>query len=542
MLGLVLSTSGHQVLEASNGKLGYDAFVEHHPDLVLMDVQMPVMDGLQSTKAIREYLGEKHTPILFLTGQSDDDTLSRCLAIGGDDFLYKPVSSQVLVAKIDAHSRIKELNDQINHQNKLLLEHSAKNQREQKLAKTVFENAMGASVKATNNLRHYQSPASTFSGDIVLSAVSPSGGLYVLLADFTGHGLASAIGGLPMSHIFYEATNQGDGVSDIARKINQSLTKFLPDHMFAACTILELNAGGNRVTIWTGGLPEILHLSADGKLKQTISSQNMALGFLDDEDFKRDLVVQDLAENDKLYLYTDGITEARNEQKEFFGGQRLYDLCEQPQDDLFHLIIDNVNNFSGNQPQKDDFTLVELTCVPVNLGKSQVENKRSSLVFPWSLSIEFDHQLLKSSNPVSQISDILATTPGLKAHKDILHTIVSELFTNSLEHGVLKLDSALKSSSEGYLNYYQLRDQKLKQLDAGFIRLQLECRVNQDSIDIHIKVADSGDGFNLETLPTSNKDDFFGRGITLIKSFCSEVRYSPMGNSVEVIYSIANTS
>ena len=139
LLGWMLEDEGHTVQEAENGELAVALFKETNPDLVLMDVMMPIMDGFEATKAIKEYLGGKHVPIIFLTALSDDASLAKCLSIGGDDFLSKPINEQVLQAKIKAHSRIKDLNEQLNEQNAKLTKMHQLTEHEHKIAKTVFE-------------------------------------------------------------------------------------------------------------------------------------------------------------------------------------------------------------------------------------------------------------------------------------------------------------------------------------------------------------------------------------------------------------------
>lgn len=213
LLAWMLEDDGHEVVEAINGQEAVDLFKQAKPDLVLMDVMMPVMDGFEATKAIKDYLAGTHVPIIFLTALSDDASLTKCLSIGGDDFLSKPINEQVLQAKIKAHSRIKDLNEQLNRKNKELTRLHQFTMREHEIAKNVFESALAASILDSNNTRHYISPAATFNGDLLLVSISPSGGLYALMADFTGHGLPAAIGALPVSQAFLDAAQQGASVA-----------------------------------------------------------------------------------------------------------------------------------------------------------------------------------------------------------------------------------------------------------------------------------------------------------------------------------------
>ena len=137
LLAWILEDEGHSVIEARDGQQAVDMFRQHEPDLVLMDVMMPVMDGFEATQAIKEYLGGRYVPIIFLTALSDDASLAKCLSIGGDDFLSKPINEQVLQAKIKAHSRIKELNEQLNRKNQELQRLHQITLREHEIAKAV---------------------------------------------------------------------------------------------------------------------------------------------------------------------------------------------------------------------------------------------------------------------------------------------------------------------------------------------------------------------------------------------------------------------
>ncbi len=537
MLTFILEMDGHDVIEACNGLEGLNALKEHMPDLVLMDVLMPVMDGFESTVAIREFLGDIYIPILFLTGLSDDETLSKCLTIGGDDFLYKPISNQVLRAKINSHGRVKDLTEQLNHQNEELSRLNNQNEREQEIAITVFERAMGVSLKDCPNTRSFMSPAAMFCGDIFLTSISPAGALYVLLADITGHGLPAAIGALPVSQMFFDATARGDSVSEIARSMNHTLDNYLPEEMFAAATILELNSAGTRCTIWTGGLPDILITDATGNLKESIKSQHMALGIYSDEDFKRDVIVRHFELGDRLFFYTDGITESCNREGNRYGDPRLLSIFDGESKDIFQEVIDDNALFRDGIKQDDDITLVEITCMPVVSEKVSYQPKPQDKI-PWHVDMNLQAKDLKGRSPIGLLTDIIGVSPCVAQHKDNLHTILTELFSNAFEHGVLRLSSDLKRADDGYLEYYEQRQERLEALEEGHVNIGVSFSVEEGHGRLKIAFDDSGDGFDLSNLRKSGADDTFGRGLKLINSICDEVVYSKEGTRVDITYRI----
>ena len=103
VLRLLLENAGHDVIEAVNGFAAVTTVKENAGvDLCIMDVMMPIMNGLEATKKIREF---SDVPILFLTAKSLDSDKEAAYSGGGDDYLVKPFSSKELLMKVDALTR-----------------------------------------------------------------------------------------------------------------------------------------------------------------------------------------------------------------------------------------------------------------------------------------------------------------------------------------------------------------------------------------------------------------------------------------------------
>jgi len=97
---------GHSVIEAEDGSKGLKSYGQDRPDLVLIDVVMPVMDGYEAARRMRQSRPDEWVPIIFLSSKEADQDLDRAIEAGGDDYLVKPVSFVVLNAKIRALQRI----------------------------------------------------------------------------------------------------------------------------------------------------------------------------------------------------------------------------------------------------------------------------------------------------------------------------------------------------------------------------------------------------------------------------------------------------
>ena len=108
-LGKMLAKMGHQALAADSGAQAIGLYESSPPDLVLLDVQMPNMDGFAVAEKLRALHPGEWVPLIFLSSQEEDDDVERGIAAGGDDYLIKPVSNVVLNAKIRAMQRIGEM-------------------------------------------------------------------------------------------------------------------------------------------------------------------------------------------------------------------------------------------------------------------------------------------------------------------------------------------------------------------------------------------------------------------------------------------------
>lgn len=97
-----LNNEGFNVLKAEDGLEGIEMAREHNPDLILLDIMMPKMDGLEVVERIRDDSQLKHIPIIFLTARGDEKTEVEGLDKGGDDYITKPISTTKLISRIKA--------------------------------------------------------------------------------------------------------------------------------------------------------------------------------------------------------------------------------------------------------------------------------------------------------------------------------------------------------------------------------------------------------------------------------------------------------
>jgi len=102
LLRVHLASAGHEVLAAEDAAVGLRAVITEGPDLILLDLAVPYLDGFEMIQALRNDPATKAIPVIVLTGRGDDETFAEARRLGASHFLTKPVARDVLIRAIDA--------------------------------------------------------------------------------------------------------------------------------------------------------------------------------------------------------------------------------------------------------------------------------------------------------------------------------------------------------------------------------------------------------------------------------------------------------
>ena len=538
LLSTIVRRQGHQVLTATNGEEAVELFARERPQLVLMDAIMPVMDGLAAARRIKQLAGEELVPIIFLTSLRESAALAECLDAGGDDFLPKPYNQLILAAKINAMDRLRRLQATMLQQRDQIARHHDYLLREQRAAKAVFDKvAHSGCINAAPNIRYLQSPYALFNGDLLLAAYTPSGDMHVLLGDFTGHGLPAAVGAMPLAEVFYGMTAKGYGLAQILREMNAKLKRILPVDMFCCATLLCLSTQRRVVEVWNGGMPEgYVHEVASGK-RAPLQSRHLPLGVLSAEAFDDRTEVWPMALGDRVFLLSDGVLDTADANEQLFGAERLQQVfaANREPDQLFDDIEQALAAFRG--VTRDDVSMVEITLrpgQPLRATGPLYADSGQSCPLDWSVSFEFRAETLKRYNPLPYLLQLLLEIQGLREQSGALYSVMAELYSNALEHGVLGLDSRLKRDAQGFAEYYRQRNDRLAQLNSGYVRVHVQVVPTETGGKMTLRVEDSGPGFDVEQVLARplDIDCLSGRGLSLVRQLSSEVRWSDGGRSV----------
>jgi CheY-like chemotaxis protein len=539
LLSTIVRRQGHEVLTAANGAEAVEVFRQQRPQLVLMDAMMPVMDGFEAAQQIKALAGETLVPIIFLTSLTESEGLARCLEAGGDDFLAKPYNQVILAAKIKAMDRLRRLQATVLQQRDQIARHHNYLLNEQRVAKAVFDKVAHSGCLNAPNIRYLQSPYALFNGDLLLAAFTPAGDMHVLLGDFTGHGLPAAVGAMPLAEVFYGMTAKGYGLSETLREMNAKLKRILPIDMFCCATLLCLSFQRRSVEVWNGGMPDgYLHNIASDE-RTPLIARHLPLGVLSPDTFDDRTEVFPMAVGDRVFLLSDGVIDTCDANEQLFGVERLHQVftANRQPEELFEEIERALRDFRGEA--RDDVSMVEVSLLDATQMRPPTlvySDSGQSCPLDWSVSFEFRAASLKRFNPLPYLLQLLLEVHGLRAQSGALYSVLAELYSNALEHGVLGLDSSLKRDASGFARYYQERNARLDALHSGYVRVHLEVVPTGEGGCLLIRVEDSGKGFDIARVMERPAESvrLSGRGVNLVQQLGRNASWSDNGRSARV--------
>jgi CheY-like chemotaxis protein/anti-sigma regulatory factor (Ser/Thr protein kinase) len=532
LLARALAGWGYEVREAASGTEGIEACRQRMPDVVLMDIMMPGMNGMEAARFVRDLPGGKELSIIFITALKEGEGLVEALGSGGDDYITKPVALDVLQAKLKAHARIRELSRALAERNRLLAQHNRELRREQEIISHFFERAQEQNFLPPEMLRYRASSRTAFSGDLLLSRRRPGGGLYLMLGDFTGHGLSAAMGSLPVTETFSRMAHEGLPVGVIARELNRLLNASLPEEIFCAATLLELDATGEFLGCWAGGLPNGYARTPTGEMI-TLGSHHMPLGILGDGDFDETLETFKLPVGTRIYLMTDGITDARGTDGEAFGEARAAAVIVEapPGSNVLEVLQREAAAYSGRSSARDDVAIVELECQAL-VPESDVLADMGRGTYPVSLHLRVSANDLADGGVIRRLIDMLGVMPIVFRRRAELHTVFAELLTNTIDHGLLA-----RGRGRDYddAEYFVDRESRLREIGDRHVDITVALGREREHWLLEVSVEHDGEARAVD-LSLSDDEDAHGRGLLLLEALCEDVRIENQGRRTRVRY------
>jgi serine phosphatase RsbU (regulator of sigma subunit) len=346
-------------------------------DLILLDLQMPGMDGFQVMRELKEIEEDGYLPVLVITAQPSHKL--RALEAGAKDFVSKPFDLAELRARVQNILEVRLLHHETRRCNQALeetvreleatrevvriktLEEQQRSEAELALAQETQESLLPRSLPLLANYRihAFNHPTRYVGGDFYDFLELGSGEWMGILADVSGKGISAAL----LSSMVLGAINMefrsGTPPEDVLNRVNKLLFEKSLPYQFVTLFLFLLKPDGSGRFINAGHNPACLFRSATGEIEELVSDTYF-LGMFDFAVYQTSTFQLD--KGDILVVYSDGLTDARNRQDEMFGEPKLLQIIgeEAPlgSEALHRRLLQAMAEFTEDMPQTDDITFL----------------------------------------------------------------------------------------------------------------------------------------------------------------------------------------
>jgi len=545
-LGQIVRQLGHDVTIARDGVEAVEHYRSAETDLIFMAITLPGLDGIEATRQMRALPSQHWAPIVLQSAADSAEEIVRGMAAGGDDYLAQPTDVRIIQAKIGHYARILTLQRDTQGYLAELGAWRENAEQQNRLAQHVVSRLLAADGLRDPILSWLNVPADSFSGDLVCAARGPDDALYALLADAAGHGLAAALIALPLTQVFYGMAAKGFPIDTIAGELNRKLKSFLPAGHFVAASLVALDVRNQVIEVWNGGNPDVLLLDGSGLVSGRWPSRHLPLGVLPPGQFDATVETVEYAQPSELALFSDGIVEAENPSGESLGLPGIEALLgAAPKGQRLAALKTAVLGHLAGRPGHDDLSALVIQAPIERRQTLRLTRAAADLAEPasdWRLELSWGASERRTVDVVPAVLGFMSQIQALKPYQGQLFLVLSELFNNALDHGLLGLDSSLKNKAGGFQRYHDERRQRLEALTDG--RIDMAFRLGQPDARpvLDIRIEDSGQGFDYNQFDPAFDDSVAmrqtnGRGILMVRSLCEEVVYSGRGNVVTARFS-----
>jgi serine phosphatase RsbU (regulator of sigma subunit) len=361
----------YQVFEAEDGNAALTLVVTIRPEVVLLDVLMPGIDGFEVCRRMKANPQTADIPVLFVSVLDPDQHVVEGLRLGGEDFISWPVSSTELVARIQArirsHRPLSELRTVVQQQSRHLEENRRRNavtQRELEEASKVQQRFITNDFPEGRALRfaHKYRPSGKVGGDLLDIVSVRDKEVAIMVADVSGHGVAAALLTGVAKVLFRVGAEQYREPCIALNWLNRQMCGYLGTGEFLTIFLAFWNAETQTLSYAGAGHPPALWVRPRVSSVEFLEVNPGIVGVRPDAVFTGSYV--HLGSGHRIVCYTDGIIDAMNPESHLFGEENLAAKCLRlaglPIDQMVECVFDEIDRFVGRETQQDDQALLVL--------------------------------------------------------------------------------------------------------------------------------------------------------------------------------------
>lgn len=376
----------YEVAVARDGLEAWEILRQGQIRLVISDWMMPGLTGPELCRRVRSAEFAKYVYLILLTGRNDRTSLVQGMDAGADDFMVKPVYREELRVRVRAGERIlrleealEERNHRLDQANRTLSEAYTTIRRDLESAALVQKALLPPPLRLPEVAVDWLFRPSAFvAGDIFDYFVIDERRLSFYQLDVSGHGVPAALLSFTLSRLLSQGaeekrllrqeTGRGEDAipQQVVRELNQRFQSAIDPLLYFTMIYGTLDLRSGRVNLILAGHPQPIRLNRVGRQSELIGGGGFPVGMLPEIEY--DTTSFDLAPGDRLFLYSDGVTECDNAAGEPFSELRLRRLLEETADLPVSAVTERVGQalreWKGDDDHRDDISLLVLEREP----------------------------------------------------------------------------------------------------------------------------------------------------------------------------------
>jgi phosphoserine phosphatase RsbU/P len=340
---------------ALGGEQAFAAVHRSQPDLVLLDIVMPDVDGYEICRRLRAADATRELPIMFLSSLEDVKHKARGFEVGGNDYLTKPFEILEVKARVRSLLKAKSYADAV----------KAAAERDLRIAREIQMGLLPTNIRTQTqgtglDVAAVLEPAHQVGGDLYEVLRLGPDRVLVAVGDVSGKGIPAALFMAVTMTILRSMARQGYAVEELLRRLNDELLEQNPRGMFVTMQLMVFDAAAHTVTCASAGHHAAVRITSGRPPELAFASSGRVLGLLPSEAIGSETVA--VRPGDTFVLFTDGVSEAFDANGDLFGEERL----------LAHLaaaaggnacaistgLLEAVRGHAAGTKQSDDITVV----------------------------------------------------------------------------------------------------------------------------------------------------------------------------------------
>ncbi|MBC8230101.1 response regulator [bacterium] len=375
LLREALEPEDYEILGATSGEMALQIATRAVPDLILLDIVMPGIDGFETCRRLKADPKTADIPVIFITAKEETENVVEGFRVGGVDYITKPFRNEEVRVRVQTHLTIKRLRDGLQEANNQLEAENARKTEELERARIIQQGFLPLSIPELPYLEiaAFQKPATEVGGDYYDFFPGEDGKFILAIGDAVGHdvGASLMVSATKTALLTINEPELTEKISEMNTVLKQVNSNRL---LNMALVLIELSHDAKdtvQVKAAGGGMPPFHILRAcpepaegsNGSIEEIVI-KGMPLGIM--EAVRYTPIEFRLEKSDVLILMSDGLPERLNDKDEMLSDARLAakiseaGKTKQSAKGILDALVEYGNDWSNGTPQNDDVTLVVL--------------------------------------------------------------------------------------------------------------------------------------------------------------------------------------